>query len=84
MNVESKCCYSNPSNLEIVRMSIMQWPTGLQDLFVQLAQFFRANETTISTEHVSKCLEQLPAIESSALDRLLNLLYQTRPVYLQD
>ncbi|KAG2002774.1 hypothetical protein GB937_009540 [Aspergillus fischeri] len=52
----------------------MSSKTGLQDLLVQLARFYRANEASISADQVSKCLELLPATESSALDRLFSLL----------
>ena len=62
-------------------MSIRQRSEGLQDLLTQLARFFNANETTISAEHVSKCLEHLPAIERSALDRLFILLRQNKVAY---
>ncbi|GFF30146.1 hypothetical protein IFM51744_01043 [Aspergillus udagawae] len=51
----------------------MSSKTGLQDLLVQLARFYRANEASISADQVSKCLELLPATESSALDRLFSL-----------
>lgn len=50
----------------------------LQDLLAQLARFYRANETRISADEVSKCLEHLPAMESSALDRMFSLLYQKK------
>jgi len=81
MNVGSESCFLILKSRYSVRMSIRQRSKGLHDLLAQLARFFRANETTISAEHVSKCLEHLPAIESSALDRLVILLYQTKSVY---
>ena len=59
-------------------MSIRLRFTELQDLLAQLARFFRANETTISAEHVYQCLEYLPAIDRSALDRLLMLIQQEK------
>lgn len=64
-----------------LRMSIRQRSEGLQDLLTQLAHFCRANETIISAEHVSKCLEHLPAIERCALDRLFILLHQNKVGY---
>ncbi|KAL8953299.1 MAG: hypothetical protein Q9222_000823 [Ikaeria aurantiellina] len=57
-------------------MTIRPRSKGLRELLAQLARFFRANETTISAEHVSTCLEHLPANERSALDRLI-ILVQT-------
>ena len=59
-------------------MSISRRSKGLQDLLAQLARFFRANETTISAEGVSKCFEHLPAVERSALGRLFILLHQSK------
>uniref|UniRef100_A0A1Y1M9H2 Uncharacterized protein n=1 Tax=Photinus pyralis TaxID=7054 RepID=A0A1Y1M9H2_PHOPY len=50
----------------------------LQDLLAQLARFLRANESNISAEQVSKCLQHLSAMELSALNRLFCLLYQTK------
>ncbi|QLI69463.1 uncharacterized protein G6M90_00g056100 [Metarhizium brunneum] len=50
----------------------------LRDLLAQLAQFLRANESRISAEQVSKCLQHLSAMELSALNRLFCLLYQTK------
>jgi hypothetical protein len=58
----------------------MSSKTGLQDLLVQLAQFYRANEASISADQVSKCLELLPATESSALDRLFSLWLHRKTV----
>ena len=59
-------------------MSSSQRSKGLQDLLVELARFFQANETTCSVKHVCECLEHLSAIEGSAFDRLLILLHQTK------
>ena len=81
MNLNSMFCFLILEAHYSVRMSIRQRSKGLQDLLAELARFFRANETTISAEQVSKCLEHLPAIESSALDRLFILLHQTKSVY---
>lgn len=60
-------------------MSIQQkYKPELHDLLAQLARFFSANETRISAEQVSKCLGRLSAFESSALNRLFFLLYQSK------
>lgn len=60
-------------------MSFQHMPEPeLQDLLAQLARFYRANETRISADEVSKCLEHLPAMESSALDRMFSLIYQNK------
>ncbi|KAG8407938.1 hypothetical protein J3458_020246 [Metarhizium acridum] len=50
----------------------------LRDLLAQLARFLRANESRISEEQVSKCLQHLSAMELSALNRLFCLLHQTK------
>ncbi|KAK2612062.1 hypothetical protein QQS21_001911 [Conoideocrella luteorostrata] len=52
--------------------------TELQDLLAQLARFLKANESRISAEQVSRCLQRLSAIEISALTRLFYLLHQTK------
>lgn len=61
------------------KMSFKHMPEPeLQELLAQLARFYRANETRISADQVSKCLEYLPAIESSALNRMFSLIYQKK------
>jgi hypothetical protein len=58
----------------------MSSKTELQDLLVQLARFYRANEAIISADQVLKCVELLPATESSALERLFSLLSHRKTV----
>jgi hypothetical protein len=50
----------------------------LQILLTQLARFFKENETVLSAEQISESFGHLSAIEVSALDRLFNLLYQSK------
>ncbi|OQD87319.1 hypothetical protein PENANT_c006G05563 [Penicillium antarcticum] len=50
----------------------------LQILLIQLARFFKENETILSAEQVSESLGHFSATERSALDRLFALLYQSK------
>ncbi|KAL4750526.1 hypothetical protein BDW72DRAFT_193745 [Aspergillus terricola var. indicus] len=54
----------------------------LQDLLVQLARFYRANETNISASHVSKWKRQLLESDISALDRFFGLFLCCTPLNL--
>lgn len=52
--------------------------TELQDLLTDLTRLFRANETRITADQVLECLKHFLAMESSALDRLVFLLYRNK------